>query len=94
MSIKRHIRHIPNHNPIPYLVRCLNVDASPLLSFFRQILPAVVRALKTRPARLALCQELEHHVTAVTNKAMLEPLQVQFNFGLRNFMGLKIFPVD
>ena len=46
------------------------------LSFFRQILPAVVRALKTRPARLALCQELEHHVTAVTNKAMLEPLQV------------------
>ena len=41
-----------------------------------QILPAVIRALKTRPARLALCQELAYHVAIVSNKAMLEPLQV------------------
>jgi myotubularin-related protein 5/13 len=47
-----------------------------------QIFPAVLRALKSRVARLALTLELSHHVNA--NRAMLEHQQFDLLVRLLN----------
>ena len=51
-------------------------------TFILQIFPAVLRALKTKVARLALVQELGHHVSG--NRAQLEHQQFDLVVRLLN----------
>ena len=89
---------------LPQVMRnCVNCIFENKISDARKTFPAVLRALKSKAARLALCTELSHHVQG--NKAVLEhqqfdlvvrlmncALQVCHTFGIvssyDNFLGL------
>lgn len=55
------------------LCNCINYIFDNKISDARKAMPAVLRALKNKAARLALTRELQHHVTG--NKAVLEHQQ-------------------
>lgn len=61
---------------------CINCIFENKISDARKTFPAVLRALKSRAARLALCTELSQHV--VGNKAMLEHQQFDLVVRLMN----------
>ena len=61
---------------------CINCIFENKISDARKTFPAVLRALKTKNARLALCQELAFHVSG--NKAMLEHQQFDLIVRLMN----------
>lgn len=64
------------------LRNCINCIFDNKISDARKTFPAVLRALKSKAARLALCGELSHHV--VGNKAMLEHQQFDLVVRLMN----------
>ncbi|XP_054263415.1 myotubularin-related protein 13 [Macrosteles quadrilineatus] len=64
------------------LKNCINCIFENKISDARKTFPAVLRALKSRAARLALCTELAQHV--VGNKAMLEHQQFDLVVRLMN----------
>ncbi|XP_064480386.1 myotubularin-related protein 13-like isoform X2 [Ornithodoros turicata] len=64
------------------LCNCINYIFDNKISDARKALPAVSRALKNKAARLALTQELQHHVTG--NKAVLEHQQFDMVVRLMN----------
>lgn len=64
------------------LRNCINCIFENKISDARKTLPAVVRALKSKAARLALCTELGQHVSG--NKAMLEHQQFDLVVRLMN----------
>lgn len=61
---------------------CINCIFENKISDARKTFPAVLRALKSRAARLALCTELAQHV--IGNKAMLEHQQFDLVVRLMN----------
>lgn len=61
---------------------CVNCIFENKISDARKTFPAVLRALKCRAARLALCTELAQHVQG--NKAMLEHQQFDLVVRLMN----------
>ena len=61
---------------------CINCIFENKISDARKTFPAVLRALKTKNARLALCQELAYHVSG--NKAVLEHQQFDLIVRLMN----------
>lgn len=61
---------------------CINCIFENKISDARKTFPAVLRALKSRAARLALCTELSQHV--IGNKAMLEHQQFDLVVRLMN----------
>lgn len=61
---------------------CVNCIFEYKISDARKTFPAVLRALKCRAARLALCTELAQHVQG--NKAMLEHQQFDLVVRLMN----------
>lgn len=64
------------------LKNCINCIFENKISDARKTFPAVLRALKSRAARMALCTELAQHV--VGNKAMLEHQQFDLVVRLMN----------
>ena len=64
------------------LRNCINCIFENKISDARKTFPAVLRALKSKAARLALCTELAQHV--VGNKAMLEHQQFDLVVRLMN----------
>lgn len=64
------------------LRNCVNCIFENKISDARKTFPAVLRALKSKAARLALCMELSQHV--VGNKAMLEHQQFDLVVRLMN----------
>ncbi|GLH15254.1 Myotubularin-related protein 13 [Gryllus bimaculatus] len=64
------------------LRNCINCIFENKISDARKTFPAVLRALKSRAARLALCTELAQHVLG--NKAMLEHQQFDLVVRLMN----------
>lgn len=64
------------------LRNCVNCIFENKISDARKTFPAVLRALKCRAARLALCTELAQHVQG--NKAMLEHQQFDLVVRLMN----------
>lgn len=64
------------------LRNCINCIFENKISDARKTFPAVLRALKSRAARLALCTELAQHV--IGNKAMLEHQQFDLVVRLMN----------
>jgi len=64
------------------LRNCVNCIFEYKISDARKTFPAVLRALKCRAARLALCTELAQHVQG--NKAMLEHQQFDLVVRLMN----------
>nr|XP_018897778.1 PREDICTED: myotubularin-related protein 13 isoform X2 [Bemisia tabaci] len=64
------------------LKNCINCIFENKISDARKTFPAVLRALKSRTARMALCTELAQHV--VGNKAMLEHQQFDLVVRLMN----------
>ncbi len=65
------------------LRNCINCIFDNKISDARKTFPAVIRALKSRAARLALCTELAQHV--IGNKAMLEHQQFDLIVKLMNY---------
>lgn len=61
---------------------CINCIFEGKISDARKTFPAVLRALKNRAARLALCSELNQHVSG--NKAVLEHRQFDLVVRLMN----------
>lgn len=61
---------------------CINCIFDNKISDARKTFPAVLRALKSKQARLALCNELNQHV--IGNKAMLEHQQFDLVVRLMN----------
>lgn len=61
---------------------CVNCIFENKISDARKTFPAVLRALKSKAARLALCTELSHHVQG--NKAVLEHQQFDLVVRLMN----------
>lgn len=80
------------HNVLRFLIKfcfkfkvlrsCVNCIFENKISDARKTFPAVLRALKCRAARLALCTELTQHVQG--NKAMLEHQQFDLVVRLMN----------
>ena len=64
------------------LRNCVNCIFENKIADARKTFPAVLRALKNKNARLALCEELALHVTG--NKAMLEHQQFDLIVRLMN----------
>lgn len=64
------------------LRNCINCIFDNKISDARKTFPAVLRALKSKQARLALCNELNQHV--IGNKAMLEHQQFDLVVRLMN----------
>ncbi|CAN8027521.1 unnamed protein product, partial [Ixodes persulcatus] len=64
------------------LCNCINHVFDNKISDARKAMPAVLRALKSKAARLALTHELQHHVTG--NKAVLEHQQFDLVVRLMN----------
>ncbi|CAH2010931.1 unnamed protein product [Acanthoscelides obtectus] len=64
------------------LRNCVNCIFENKISDARKTFPAVLRALQSKQARLALCQELAHHVSGT--KAMLEHQQFDLVVRLMN----------
>lgn len=64
------------------LRNCINCIFENKISDARKTFPAVLRALKSKQARLALCNELGQHV--IGNKAMLEHQQFDLVVRLMN----------
>lgn len=64
------------------LRNCINCIFENKISDARKTFPAVLRALKSKAARLALCVELSQHV--IGNKAMLEHQQFDLVVRLMN----------
>lgn len=64
------------------LKNCVNCIFDNKISDARKTFPAVLRALQSKAARLALCNELSQHV--VGNKAMLEHQQFDLVVRLMN----------
>ncbi|KAK7481835.1 hypothetical protein BaRGS_00026861, partial [Batillaria attramentaria] len=71
-----------NARRLEVLRNCVNFIFDNKISDARIIFPAVLRALKSRVARLALTQELSHHIHA--NRAMLEHQQFDLVVKLLN----------
>jgi myotubularin-related protein 5/13 len=69
-------------SPFQVLRNCINCIFENKISDARKTFPAVLRALKSKAARLALCTELAQHV--VGNKAMLEHQQFDLVVRLMN----------
>ena len=61
---------------------CVNCIFENKISDARKTFPAVLRALKSKAARLALCTELSHHVQG--NRAVLEHQQFDLVVRLMN----------
>lgn len=74
------------------LKSCISCIFENKISDARKSLPAVLRALKCRVARLALCKELANHV--VGNKAMLEHQQFDLVVRLMNCALQDVSPLD
>ncbi|BES90651.1 Myotubularin protein [Nesidiocoris tenuis] len=74
------------------LKNCINCIFENKISDARKSLPAVLRALKCRVARLALCTELGNHV--VGNKAMLEHQQFDLVVRLMNCALQDVSAID
>ncbi|XP_076471850.1 myotubularin-related protein 13-like isoform X2 [Babylonia areolata] len=76
-------RMVENHaRRLEVLRNCVNFIFDNRISDAKIIFPAVLRALKSRVARLTLTQELSHHVHA--NRAMLEHQQFDLIVRLLN----------
>ncbi|XP_042205464.1 myotubularin-related protein 13-like isoform X4 [Homarus americanus] len=71
---------------------CVNCIFENKISDARKTFPAVLRALKSKAARLALCTELSHHVLG--NKAVLEHQQFDLVVRLMNCALQDDSPVD
>ncbi|KAK8735252.1 hypothetical protein OTU49_005586 [Cherax quadricarinatus] len=71
---------------------CVNCIFENKISDARKTFPAVLRALKSKAARLALCTELSHHVQG--NKAVLEHQQFDLVVRLMNCALQDDSPVD
>ncbi|XP_014253591.1 myotubularin-related protein 13 isoform X2 [Cimex lectularius] len=74
------------------LKNCISYIFDNKISDARKSLPAVLRALKCRIARLALCTELAAHVNG--NKAMLEHQQFDLVVRLMNCALQDVSPID
>lgn len=74
------------------LKNCISCIFENKISDARKSLPAVLRALKCRVARLALCKELANHV--IGNKAMLEHQQFDLVVRLMNCALQDVSPLD
>ncbi|KAK9497874.1 hypothetical protein O3M35_003784 [Rhynocoris fuscipes] len=74
------------------LKNCISCIFENKISDARKSLPAVLRALKCRVTRLALCTELGNHV--VGNKAMLEHQQFDLVVRLMNCALQDVSPLD
>nr|CAD7573991.1 unnamed protein product [Timema californicum] len=77
-------RHIVSNSArrLEVLKNCINCIFENKISDARKTFPAVLRALKSKAARLALCTELAQHVLG--NKAMLEHQQFDLVVRLMN----------
>lgn len=77
-------RHIVSNSArrLEVLRNCINCIFENKISDARKTFPAVLRALKSKTARLALCSELAQHVLG--NKAMLEHQQFDLVVRLMN----------
>ena len=77
-------RHLVSNSArrLEVLRNCVNCIFDNKISDARKTFPAVLRALKSKAARLALCNELSQHV--VGNKAMLEHQQFDLVVRLMN----------
>ncbi|XP_069696125.1 myotubularin-related protein 13 isoform X2 [Periplaneta americana] len=77
-------RHIVSNSArrLEVLRNCINCIFENKISDARKTFPAVLRALKSKAARLALCTELAQHVLG--NKAMLEHQQFDLVVRLMN----------
>lgn len=84
ISIVNDSRHMVSNSArrLEVLRNCINCIFENKISDARKTFPAVLRALKSRAARLALCTELAQHV--VGNKAMLEHQQFDLVVRLMN----------
>ncbi|XP_066963738.1 myotubularin-related protein 13 [Macrobrachium rosenbergii] len=71
---------------------CVNCIFENKISDARKTFPAVLRALKSKAARLALCTELSHHVLG--NKAVLEHQQFDLVVRLMNCALQDDSPMD
>ncbi|XP_047497581.1 myotubularin-related protein 13-like isoform X3 [Penaeus chinensis] len=71
---------------------CVNCIFENKISDARKTFPAVLRALKSKAARLALCTELSHHVQG--NKAVLEHQQFDLVVRLMNCALQDDSPMD
>lgn len=82
-SLQNH-RHIVNNSArrLEVLRNCINCIFENKILDARKSFPAVLRALKSKVARLALCRELAQHV--IGNKAMLEHQQFDLVVRLMN----------
>lgn len=84
ISVVHDTRHLVSNSArrLEVLRSCINCIFENKISDARKTFPAVLRALKSKAARLALCMELSQHV--VGNKAMLEHQQFDLVVRLMN----------
>lgn len=84
ISLVHDTRHLVSNSArrLEVLRSCINCIFENKISDARKTFPAVLRALKSKAARLALCMELSQHV--VGNKAMLEHQQFDLVVRLMN----------
>ncbi|XP_011302109.1 myotubularin-related protein 13 isoform X1 [Fopius arisanus] len=84
ISIVHDTRHLVSNSArrLEVLRNCVNCIFENKISDARKTFPAVLRALKSKAARLALCMEFSQHV--VGNKAMLEHQQFDLVVRLMN----------
>lgn len=69
---------------VQVLRNCVNCIFENKISDARKTFPAVLRALQSKQARLALCSELAQHVSGTNTKAMLEHQQFDLVVRLMN----------
>ncbi|CAG5102004.1 Similar to sbf2: Myotubularin-related protein 13 (Xenopus laevis) [Cotesia congregata] len=84
ISMVHDTRHLVSNSArrLEVLRSCVNCIFENKISDARKTFPAVLRALKSKTARLALCMELSQHV--IGNKAMLEHQQFDLVVRLMN----------
>ncbi|CAB0038244.1 unnamed protein product [Trichogramma brassicae] len=84
ISLVHDTRHLVSNSArrLEVLRSCINCIFENKIADARKTFPAVLRALKSKAARLALCMELSQHV--VGNKAMLEHQQFDLVVRLMN----------
>ncbi|KAI4495975.1 hypothetical protein M0802_008190 [Mischocyttarus mexicanus] len=84
ISFVHDTRHLVSNSArrLEVLRNCINCIFENKISDARKTFPAVLRALKSKAARLALCMELSQHVGG--NKAMLEHQQFDLVVRLMN----------
>ena len=84
ISVLQPSRHLFSNSArrLEVLRTCVTYIFENKIADARKIFPAVLRALQTKDARLALCSELSQHV--FSTKAVLEPAQFDMVIRLMN----------